>query len=188
MITSARFADAKKVYSKNSKKSKLIHHKRSHMFRPLRRIKQQLKQDECIRVLKNEVRGVLSVIGDNDYPYGLPINYWYSENENKIYFHGSREGHKIDAINKHDKVSFCVFDKGVPVDGKKGLDYKSVIVFGRIKVVEDREKTLDICRKLSSKFDFGQDYIEEEIKKFAQYVMCLELTPEHICGKRVNES
>ena len=158
------------------------------MFRPLRRIKQQLTQEECISVLKNEVRGVLSVLGDNDYPYGLPINYWYSEDENKIYFHGSREGHKIDSIKNCDKVSFCVYDKGIQVEGKKGLDYKSVIVFGRIKPVEDVEKTLDICRKLSQQFDFGEDYIEEEIKKFAKFVLCLELTPEHICGKNVNES
>ena len=158
------------------------------MFRPLRRIKQQLTQEECISVLKNEVRGVLSLLGDDDYPYGLPINYWYSESDNKIYFHGAKEGHKIDALKRHDKVSFCVYDKGVQVEGKKGLDYKSVIVFGRIKTVIDEEKTIDICRKLSAQFDFGQDYIEEEIKKFAKFVLCLELTPEHICGKNVNES
>lgn len=158
------------------------------MFRPLRRIKQQLTQEECISVLKNEVRGVLSLLGDDDYPYGLPINYWYSESDNKIYFHGAKEGHKIDALKRHDKVSFCVYDKGVQVEGKKGLDYKSVIVFGRIKTVIDEEKTIDICRKLSAQFDFGQDYIEEEIKKFAKFVMCLELIPEHICGKNVNES
>jgi len=158
------------------------------MFRKLRRINQELSKEESISLLKNEVRGVLSVLGDDEYPYGLPINYWYSEEENKIYFHGAREGHKIDAITKHDKVSFCVYDKGHKADGKKGLDYKSVIVFGRIKPVEDREKTVDICRKLSAQFDFGEDYIEEEIKKFAKFVLCLELTPEHICGKKVNES
>jgi len=158
------------------------------MFRNLRRIKQQLTQEECISVLKNEVRGVLSVFGDNGYPYGVPINYWYSEDENKIYFHGSREGHKIDSIKKCDKVSFCVYDKGIQVEGKKGLDYKSVIVFGRIKIVDDFDKTIDICRKLSQQFDFGDDYIEEEIKRFAKFVLCLELTPEHICGKIVNES
>jgi len=158
------------------------------MFRPLRRIKQQLAQEECISILKQEVRGVLSVLGDNDYPYGLPINYWYSEDDGKIYFHGSREGHKIDSIKNHDKVSFCVYDKGIQVEGKRGLDYKSVIVFGRIKAVQDKDKTIDICRKLSSQFNFGEDYIEEEIKKFSKFVMCLELTPEHICGKTVNES
>lgn len=158
------------------------------MFRPLRRNKQQLTQEECVSILKNEVRGVLSVLGDDEYPYGLPINYLFSEDENKIYFHGSREGHKIDSIKKHDKVSFCVYSNGKQAEGKLGLDYKSVIVFGRIKPVEDREKTINICRKLSSQFNFGQDYIEEEIKKFANFVMCLELTPEHICGKQVNES
>lgn len=79
------------------------------MFRSLRRIKQQLSQESCISVLENEVRGVLSVLGDNDYPYGVPINFYYSQVDNKIYFHGSRDGHKIDAIKKHDKVSFCVY-------------------------------------------------------------------------------
>ena len=158
------------------------------MFRPLRRIKQQLTQEECVSVLKNEVRGVLSVLGDDDYPYGMPINYYYSEDENKIYFHGSREGHKIDSIKKHDKVSFCVYDKGFQVEGKRGLDYKSVIVFGKIKILEDREHTLDICIKLSEHFNFGKEYIEDEIQKFAKFVMVLELTPEHICGKKVNES
>ena len=130
------------------------------MFRPLRRINQKLTDLECISVLKNEVRGVLSVLGDNNYPYGLPVNYWYSESENKIYFHGAKEGHKIDSIKKHNKVSFCVFDKGIQVEGKRGLDYKSVIVFGKIKMVDDKEKTINICRKLSSQFNFGEDYIE----------------------------
>jgi len=154
----------------------------------MRRIKQQLSKEECSRVLKNGVRGVLSVLGDDDYPYGVPINYWYCEEENKIYFHGSREGHKIDAVKRHDKVSFCVYDNGVQTEGKLGLDYNSIIVFGRIKIVEDFEKTILICRKLSAQFDFGSEYIENEINKFAKFVMCLELIPEHITGKRVNES
>ena len=158
------------------------------MFRPLRRIKQQLSQETCISVLRNEVRGVLSVLGDNNYPYGVPINFYYSQDENKIYFHGSREGHKIDAIKKHDKVSFCVYDKGTQIEGKLGLDYKSVIVFGRIKILEDREKTINICRELAKQFDFDKSYVDNEIKKFANFVTVLELTPEHICGKFVNES
>ena len=95
------------------------------MFRPMRRIKQQLSKEECINILKNEVRGVLSVIGDNGYPYGVPINFYYSSDENKIYFHGAREGHKIDSIKNYDKVSFCVYDKGVQSKVKKGLDVKS---------------------------------------------------------------
>ena len=125
------------------------------MFRPMRRYKQQLSDSDCTQILKNEMRGTLAVIGDDDYPYAIPLSYYFSEDDNKIYFHGSREGHKIDAIKKCDKASFCVFGNGVKVSDRIGLDFKSVIVFGRIKILEDREKTLDICKKLSEKFNFG---------------------------------
>lgn len=158
------------------------------MFRPMRRYKQQLSDSDCTQILKNEMRGTLAVIGDDDYPYAIPLSYYFSEDDNKIYFHGSREGHKIDAIKKCDKASFCVFGNGVKVSDRIGLDFKSVIVFGRIKILEDREKTLDICKKLSEKFNFGNKYIEDELKKFANVVTVLELTPEQITGKRVNES
>ena len=158
------------------------------MFRPMRRFKQQLSDSDCIQVLKNEMRGVLAVIGDDDYPYTIPLSFYYLQDDNKIYFHGSREGHKIDAIKKCDKASFCVFSNGVKVSDRIGLDVKSVIVFGRIKILEDREKTIDVCKKLSEKFNFGKEYIEDELKKFANVVTVLELTPEHITGKHVNES
>ena len=158
------------------------------MFRPMRRIKQQLQKEECIKILKNEVRGVLAVLGDDDYPYTIPLDFYYDETKNKIYFHGAREGHKIDSIQKHDKVSFCVVDKGVQVEGKRGLDFNSVVVFGKIKILEDRERTLEICAKLTDKFNFGKEYLEYELKKFANVVTVLELTPEHITGKAVNES
>ena len=80
------------------------------MFRPMRRFKQQISDAECKEILKNEKRGVLSLLGDDGYPYGLPISHLYSEEDNKIYFHGAKEGHKIDAIKNYDKASFCVYD------------------------------------------------------------------------------
>ena len=70
------------------------------MFRPMRRFKQQLPQEECISILKSEVRGILSVLGDDDYPYGVPLDFYYSEEDDRIYFHGAGEGHKIDSIRK----------------------------------------------------------------------------------------
>ena len=159
------------------------------MFRELRRIKQKLKTDECIEILENEKRGVLSVIGDEGYPYCIPINHFYNRNENKLYFHGAKEGHKIDSIKKNDKVCFCVYNSGVPsTSGKLGLDYKSVVVFGRAKFINDFEKSMDICRKISSKFDFGKEYTEKEIKQFGKFVLCFEIEIEHISGKTVNES
>ena len=158
------------------------------MFRQMRRIKQALPQEECIEILKNEPRGVLSVIGDEGYPYGMPLNHWYCEKDGKIYFHGAKEGHKIDAIKKYDKVSYCVFDKGYVKEGEWALNIKSVVVFGKIKIVEDKEKTEEICRNLCVKFTDDKEYLEHEIKFSLPHVLCLELTPEHITGKLVNES
>ena len=82
------------------------------MFREMRRFKQQISTEKCVEILKNEPRGVLMVLGDDDYPYGIPIDFYYDEREKKIYFHSAKQGHKIDAINRHDKASFCVYDQG----------------------------------------------------------------------------
>ncbi|MGN0730784.1 MAG: pyridoxamine 5'-phosphate oxidase family protein [Treponema sp.] len=82
------------------------------MFRPMRRFKQQITDSECKEILKNEKRGVLSLLGDDGYPYGLPMSHYYVDEDNNIYFHGAKEGHKIDAIKNYDKASFCVYDKG----------------------------------------------------------------------------
>ena len=82
------------------------------MFRKMRRSKQELTKEECIEILKKEPRGVLSVQGEEGYPYGMPMTHWYNEKDGKIYFHGAKSGHKIDAIRNCDKVSFCVMDKG----------------------------------------------------------------------------
>ena len=72
------------------------------MFREMLRIRQQLSQEECITILKNELRGVLSVLGDDGYPDGMPVNQYYCEEDGKLYFHGGRKGHKIDAMRRHD--------------------------------------------------------------------------------------
>lgn len=158
------------------------------MFRQMKRINQQLSKEDCIELLKNEKRGVLSVIGDDEYPYGIPLDFLYDENENMIYFQGCNSGHKIDAIRKNNKVSFCIYDNGQIEEGDIGLTLKSVIVFGRINIVKNSEKTLNICRRLNKKFNFDEESIEYEIQKFANVVTALALTPEHITGKFINES
>lgn len=158
------------------------------MFREIVRKKQALTADECTQILKTELRGVLSVIGDGGYPYGLPINYYYNEEDGHLYFHSGRSGHKIDSIANCDKVSFCVYDSGYREDGDWALNIKSVIVFGKIRAVTDFDRAMDICRKLSYKFTSDSEYIEKEIVSFGKNTLCLELIPEHIAGKKVKES
>ena len=107
------------------------------MFRELTRKNKQLSLEECISVLQSETRGVLSVLGDDDYPYGMPMNHWYNEEDGAIYFHcGTMEGHRLDALKKHDKVSFCVYDEGYRNEGEWALNVKSVVVFGKIQIIQ----------------------------------------------------
>ena len=158
------------------------------MFREMARRNQMLTKEECIEVLRKEPRGVLSVLGEDDYPYAVPINYWYNEENETLFFHSGMEGHKIDAIKKYDKVSFCVYDQGYRKDGDWALSIKSVIIFGRIKIVEDQKKMIEFCRELSYKYTSDTEYIEEEIKKYTKNVLCFELIPEHMSGKLVREA
>ena len=158
------------------------------MFRDMLRKKQQLPEEECIRILKEELRGVLSVNGDDGYPYGMPINHYYCEEDGKIYFHGGVKGHKIDALKKDCKASFCVYDKGYRNEGEWWLRIRSVIVFGKIEFIEDRETVFRLCEKLSRKFTDDSDYIKNEIGSAGYRTLMFALVPEHITGKLVKES
>ena len=148
----------------------------------------RLSEEDCIHVLKTETRGVLSVCGDDGYPYGMPMNHWYNEEDGKIYFHCGHAGYRSDALRNSNKVSFCTYDKGYRKEGDWALHVKSVIVFGRIETVDDYDRIADITAKLSRKFTQDEEYIRREIEMHAHRTRLLVLTPEHICGKSVTES
>lgn len=156
------------------------------MFRDLTRKKQQLTINECKQILKEEVRGVLAVNGDSGYPYALPINFYYDETTNNIYFHSGKQGHKIDAIKNNDKVSFCVYDKGYRENDHWSLNIKSVIVFGRISEVKawDNDLMVNFCKR----FTLDMEYINNEVETFKNNTAILCLKIEHITGKLVNEA
>lgn len=158
------------------------------MFRELVRKKQQISQEECIQILKNKKRGVLSVHGDDGYPYGMPLNHYYCEEDGKLYFHSGMTGHKIDALRQNSKVSYCVYDEGYRKEGEWALNIRSVILFGRIEFLEDREKIYEISRKLSYKFTDDTAYIEREIEHSGPRTLMFALTIEHMTGKLVNEA
>lgn len=158
------------------------------MFRDVVRVKQKLSEGACAELLKSEVRGVLAVLGDADYPYAVPTNYWYCEADGKLYFHSGMSGHKVDAIKKHDKASFCVYDSGTRKEGDWALTFKSVIVFGRIELVEDHDRALDIIRRLSLQFTADEAYIEQEIRQAGARTLVFALVPEHITGKTIHEA
>ena len=157
------------------------------MFREVARKKQVLPQEECIRILKQQLRGVLAVLGDDDYPYSVPLNHYYCEEDGKLYFHSGMKGHKVDAIMRHDKASFCVIDEGEREEGGWALHFKSVIVFGRIEIVNDSAQIEQIARELSHKFTDDEAYIQDEIDRSGPRTLLFALVPEQITGKTVTE-
>lgn len=158
------------------------------MFREVTRVKQRLTAAECVEVLCSEPRGVLAVLGDDGYPYAVPTNHWYDTDTGVLYFHSGMNGHKIDAIRRWDKVSYCVTDKGIRKDGDWALTFKSVIVFGRVHILDDHERAIEMTRRLSLQFTDDLEYIEQEIKSAGARTLVFALVPEHITGKTVHEA
>ena len=158
------------------------------MFRELTRIKQKISNTECIEILKNEKRGVLSVNGLNGYPYGIPLNHYYNEEDNRIYFHSGKIGYKIDSLKENNKVCYTVYDKGYLKDDFWALNVKSVIIFGSVYFVNDINKIEEISRKLSYKFINDEKYINDEINRSLKNTLMFYIEIENMCGKLVNES
>lgn len=156
------------------------------MFRPMRRNKQQLSNEECVQILKNEPRGVMAVNGEDGYPYSFPMNHIYIDG--KLYFHSAKVGHKTDALKQDNRVSFCVMDKGYKKDGEWSLNINSVIIFGKIKIVQDETECADYVRKLAVKYYPSKDDIERIIKSSMGHFDIWELSTDHMTGKLVNES
>ena len=158
------------------------------VFREMIRKNKQLTEAECISILSNEKRGVLSVLGDDDYPYGTPMNHFYNDDDGHVYFHCGNVGHRLEALRKHDKASFCVFDEGAGKEGDWALDIRSVIVFGHVEIIDDMDIIADITTRLSRKFTDDEAYIRKEVKDHGRRTLLLKLCVEHMCGKRVHEA
>lgn len=157
------------------------------MFREVARKKQVLSNEECLEILKTAPRGVLSVIGDDGYPYGTPINHLYCEEDGKIYFHGGKKGHKIDAMRASDKVSFVCTDGGKKADEGWWLQFRSVVVFGRVEFIDDPVVVDRVVRRITKKFIEDEDYFQQELQEAGNRTLVFTLKPEHITGKTVNE-
>ena len=157
------------------------------MFREMRRKNQMLSQEESIAVLQKETSGTLAVLGDNGYPYAVPLSYVYYDN--KIYFHGAKVGHKIDAIQKHNKVSFCVIDQDDVISEEFTTYFKSVIAFGTARIIEDDTEKRSAIEKLTAKFssDQSEQKRSEEITRHLSVLGIIEMTIEHMTGKQALE-
>lgn len=158
------------------------------MFRKMRRSPQALSHEEMIDLLKTETRGVMSVQGDGGYPYGFPINHYYDEEANKIYIHGADFGHRVDAVKRDPKVSYCVFGGEYQNEGDWAKYVKSVIVFGKAELITDQAEIVRISRLLCDKFPCPPEYVEAEIAKDAPRTLVIAIDIEDMNGKLVHEA
>ena len=156
------------------------------MFREMRRKKQALPIEECEAVLRRGTSGVLAVLGDGGYPYTVPLSYVYDGE--KIFFHCAKTGHKLDAIRRESKVSFCVLDADQVVPAEYTTYYRSVVAFGRARVLEDVSEKRKALEKLAEKYspELERGRSLEIDKQFAGVCM-VEIQIEHLTGKEAIE-
>lgn len=157
------------------------------MFRKVRKIKNELDEKATKEVLKKAPRGVLALNGDDGYPYGLPLNYVYDEDNNALYFHGTKTGYKIDCIEKSPKASFtAILEEGVSDDGWS-KNVSSVVAYGLLEEIEDYDFARDALEKLAQKYYPSEDLIEKNIKANFKNTKILAFHISYMTGKRVNE-
>lgn len=155
-------------------------------FRKMRRFRQHLSKEECESILVNATSGTLALLGDSGYPYAVPISHVYSDGT--FYFHSAVAGHKVDAIRNCDKASFCVIAADDVHPSEFTTYFKSVIVFGRIHIVEDEEERLHAATLLGERFNPGDvDGLKREMDKFFAHMLILRMEVEHLSGKEAIE-
>lgn len=157
------------------------------MFRPVRRKKKEIDLNAAKELLQHNRRGVLAVNGDDGYPYAFPINYFYDRNAEKIYFHGARVGHKVDALRADDKVCFTVYGNETIKEEAWAPYVQSTVVFGRCHLLEEGTEATEILRKIARKYYPNEQLIDEEIERSGKAVQLFEIDIEHISGKEIHE-
>lgn len=157
------------------------------MFRSIRKKSNETSIENAERLLKSGRRGVLAVNGDDHYPYAIPVNYYYDENDRKIYFHGSRVGHKVDALKNCDKVCFTVLGNETVKEEAWAPFVQSVVVFGRCKRMEEPSEAAEKLKQFALKYYPDEDTADKEIAISGKAVQMFEITIEHLSGKEVQE-
>ena len=156
------------------------------MFRAMRRSKQQMSETAAVAILQDATSGVLSLMGEDGYPYGVPMSYAYADG--KLYFHSAVTGHKVDAIKQYEKASFTVVVQDDIVPEKYTTLYRSVIAFGKIRIVEDEAERVHGVKLLAEKYNPGEPEAgwRKEMTDCPNFLVLI-MDIEHLSGKASRE-
>ncbi len=150
-------------------------------MREMRRNDRQMTKTEAEEVLQNGEYGVLAVFGDEGYPYTVPLSYAYENGA--IYFHSAMEGHKIDGVRAHSKVSFSVVGDTEVLPGKFSTNFESVIAFGQAVELEGEEKLVALMALIRK---YSPDFLEKG-EKYANHsgkdTIVVKIAIDHMTGK-----
>ena len=157
------------------------------MFRSIRKKKNDIGIDAAKELLLNCRRGILAMNGVEGYPYAIPINFYYDKENNKIYFHGARVGHKIEALLARDKVCFTVYGNETIKEEPWAPFVQSAVVFGRCYLMKSNPDSMVRLKQFAMKYYPEEDLVDEEIRKVGKATQLFEIEIEHISGKEVEE-
>ncbi len=157
------------------------------MFREMRRKKQALPKEQIDIILTKGTSGVLALSGDDGYPYAVPLSYVYDGDA--LYFHSAQSGHKLDAIKRNEKASFCVIARDDIVPEEYTTYFKSVIAFGTVHVLEDDREKREAIEKLALKYAPKDSALNREkaIQRDLKPLCMLKMTIQHMSGKQAVE-
>ena len=157
------------------------------MFKEMRRHKQLLNAEETAAVLERGTSGVLALSGEDGYPYAVPLSYVFDGE--KLYFHSAKAGHKLEALRRCPKASFCVIGQDRVVPEEYTTYYRSVIAFGTVRILKGDDEIRRAIEALSVKYapedtPAGRSRV---IDRAWDRLCILELTVDHMSGKQAIE-
>jgi len=150
-------------------------------MRAIRRSDREITVQEAGALLDSAEYGVLSTVGPDGQPYGVPLNFVYRNG--CIYFHAALTGHKLDNIRANARVSFCVVGSTKILPDKFATEYESAVAFGIASEIDGDERH-DALVWLLEKYcpDFieaGRQYIEQKDKA----TNVVKIAISHLSGK-----
>lgn len=158
------------------------------MFKSIRKKINEIDHSSAEALLQSNRRGILAMNGDNGYPYAIPINYFYDSVEQKIFFHGAKAGHKVEALKASDKVCFTVYGNERIDEFESWAPYvQSVVVFGRCRLLETGLESINRLKEFAMKYYPDEALADEEIARSGRAAQMFEITVEHMSGKQVQE-
>lgn len=143
--------------------------------------------DMAKQLLASSRRGVLAVNGDDGYPYAIPVNYLYDDKAQRIYFHGAKTGHKVDALRACGKVCFTVYGNETVRTESWAPFMQSVVVFGRCHLMDAGSEATRRLKQFAMKYYPSEQLVDEEIAHAGKAVQVFEIEIEHMSGKEIQE-